>query len=382
MHNLTFMKSIPRSTWLAIAISGCIIASLSAADTATVKENRVNVRGQASLYSEVITQLKQGEQVNVLEEITLEKPKEGEPSKWLKIQMPANTPVWVFSSFIDPTNKTVKVNRLNVRAGPGENYSIVGRLEKGAAIKEIRAVDEWTEIQTPTNAYAFVASEFVERPGASDAAGQPAADKAKAAPTEVKIEAKPEPAAKPAEPAPAPAQPKSETAPAISEAPQNLEVVKAEPPPAVANDAPTAEPANPVADAAKENAPALAGEPRQESVPAPTSTAPEKTEPVPPRVQESAPAENNSPAIETPQKKRIVRREGLVRSTVSIQAPTHYELISPDTRKTINYLYSTRSDINLKDYKGKHIVVTGEEGIDKRWPNTPVIEIETLELAP
>jgi hypothetical protein len=80
--------------------------------------------------------------------------------------------------------------------------------------------------------------------------------------------------------------------------------------------------------------------------------------------------------------KRIVRREGLVRSTVSIQAPTYYELLNPQNRKTINYLHTPTSDVHLKDYRGRRIVVTGEEAIDPRWPRTPVIEVESLELIP
>lgn len=85
-------------------------------------------------------------------------------------------------------------------------------------------------------------------------------------------------------------------------------------------------------------------------------------------------------SIEQAASRRIVRREGLVRSTVSIQAPTYYELLSPANRKTINYLHTDKLGLDLKDYRGKRIVVTGEEAIDPRWPRTPVIEVDTLEL--
>jgi len=80
--------------------------------------------------------------------------------------------------------------------------------------------------------------------------------------------------------------------------------------------------------------------------------------------------------------KRIVRREGIVSGTGSIQAPTHYELRSPETRKLINYLHPTSPDQKLKALKGRRVIVTGEELIDRRWPKTPVIEIETIQLAP
>ena len=90
-----------------------------------------------------------------------------------------------------------------------------------------------------------------------------------------------------------------------------------------------------------------------------------------------------SPKAEETLVRRVVRREGLVRSTASIQAPTYYELLNPDNRKTINYLHNADSlGINLKDYRGRRIVVTGEEAIDPRWPKTPVIEVDSLELIP
>jgi hypothetical protein len=73
--------------------------------------------------------------------------------------MPANTPVWVSSLFVDPIDKRVLTKRLNVRAGPSENYSVVGLLEQGAVIKEISTKGDWLEIELPSNAYAFVAAD-------------------------------------------------------------------------------------------------------------------------------------------------------------------------------------------------------------------------------
>ena len=52
--------------------------------------------------------------------------------------MPTNVPAWVKSDYIDAATKSVKVHRVNLRGGPGENFSVVGRLEKGSAINELR----------------------------------------------------------------------------------------------------------------------------------------------------------------------------------------------------------------------------------------------------
>jgi len=69
-----------------------------------------------------------------------------------------------------------------------------------------------------------------------------------------------------------------------------------------------------------------------------------------------------------------------VRGTFSIQSPTRFELVSPDTGKVINYLYTTSSSLDLRRYKGMRIIVTGEEGLDERWRNTPVITIQKIQV--
>lgn len=86
---------------LIVSISLCLSAvfpMLRAAETATVTEHKINVRGQPALVGEVITQLQKGDTVTVLENVKVEKPKAGEPTNWAKIKLPANTPVWVFST--------------------------------------------------------------------------------------------------------------------------------------------------------------------------------------------------------------------------------------------------------------------------------------------
>jgi uncharacterized protein YraI len=130
--------------------------------TALVKAASVNVRGQPLFAGEVLGHLQNGATITVLEEITLNHPPADEPPKWYKIVMPTNIPAWLKSDYIDDATKLVKARRVNLRGGPGENYSVVGRLEKGAAVNELRDEKGWVAIEAPTNAYAFVAAELVE----------------------------------------------------------------------------------------------------------------------------------------------------------------------------------------------------------------------------
>jgi len=82
---------------------------------------------------------------------------------------------------------------------------------------------------------------------------------------------------------------------------------------------------------------------------------------------------------EVPPPPRIVSHEGTVRPTVSIQAPTIYEIWDPTTRMTINYLHSTSTNLDLSRYKNLRVVVTGEESLDARW-KTPVITIQRIQV--
>jgi len=132
---------------------------------AQVASPQINVRGQAGVKGELITHLTKGETVNVLEQINLSKHAADEPAQWAKIAFPANAKVWVNAKYIDPANKTVSAKKLNLRAGPGENYSVIGTLERGAAVTEAETKGNWIRIEPPANTYAFVAAMYLTQEG-------------------------------------------------------------------------------------------------------------------------------------------------------------------------------------------------------------------------
>src|SRR5579862_4260067 len=137
------------------------------AGPAWVDANHVNVRGQPRLNSEVVTRLAKDQKVTVIEEITKNNSGPDEPSAWAKIALPSDIHVWVNSGFIDGSNKTVKPKKLNVRSGPGENFSVLGRLERGETVNQVSAKGDWLEIEAPTNAYAFVAAQYLKQEAAA-----------------------------------------------------------------------------------------------------------------------------------------------------------------------------------------------------------------------
>jgi hypothetical protein len=112
------------------------------------------------LAGEVITQLHKGDLVVVLEVIAVKKTGTNAPSHWAKIQMPTHTPVWLKASLLD-THHAVIPYRLNLRAGPGINHSMVGQLPLGRVVKPIRLEKGWAEVSESANAYAFVAADLL-----------------------------------------------------------------------------------------------------------------------------------------------------------------------------------------------------------------------------
>jgi len=241
---------------------------------AQVSVKSLTARGQAGLKGEVVAHLKQGDTVTVLSQINLEKHKANEPAQWAQITYPSSAHVWVFAKYVDKANNTVQAKKINLRGGPGENYSILGTIERGTTVNIIRTKGEWMEIEPPANAYAFVAAMYLTQA-------------APATPTTV-AEQQPPAAAQPAAPP-----------------------VAAAPPP-------------------------------------PTD--------------------------------RIVSHEGVVGPVMSPVAPTKYMLYDPDTYQTIDYLYTTAPDLDLGRYVNMRIIVTGVEGVDQRWPSSPIIAIQSIQV--
>lgn len=269
---------------------------------AEVASKNLNVRGAAGLKGEFITHLKQGESVTVLQQINLEKHKAGEPAQWAKIAYPTNAQVWVLSHFIG-ADKTVTPKKLNLRAGPGENYSVVGVLEKGTPVTEVTSKGEWMRIEPPQNAYAFVAAMYLKQ----EASGT--------------------------EPANVPASTETAMTPTtVSESP------------------------------------AIATTTIDTNAPSVTDT-------------NLAVVDTNATLVDTnlpPPPPRRVTHEGTVRRVRSIIEPTNYELFDLKTGVDVDYLYTTDTNLNIGEYNDRHIVVTGTEALDPRWPKTPVLTVEKI----
>jgi len=136
---------------------------------AEVTVSNLVVRGQAGLKGETVSHLSKGDAVTVLDQINLDKHAAGEPAQWAKIALPSTVHVWVNAKYIDGSSKVVSAKKLNLRAGPGENFSVVGVIEKGAPVSELETKGDWIKIAAPASAYAFVAAMYLKQEASAPA---------------------------------------------------------------------------------------------------------------------------------------------------------------------------------------------------------------------
>lgn len=325
---------------------------------AVVTADRVNVRSRPSVSrGEVITQLARDQKVIVFEEgLPSASPKEP-VNDWTRIELPAGSPVWVSTAHVTLPAGTVKAQHLNVRAGPSEDFGVLGTISKGTTLRSLEQRNGWMKIEAPLGLSGYVASAFLHL--AEQTTPKPASP----------------PSASPM------AQPSVATNPAAPPPRSTNETVAATVPPA-AQTTPGPAPQVPTESPAQPSSPPSTTEPAATAttVPLPASpsgpaVAPEQpaAEPVLPAVPEDA---------EISAEPRVVRREGIVRATFSVQAPTPYSLDAADNGKLLNYLLPQSTNVLIRPFRGQRVRIVGEEYLEPRWANAPVIVVHQIKLAP
>lgn len=130
-----------------------------------VMGDRVNLRNEATLDSDVIAQVNYGDELTALEI--------GE--EWIRVRPPATVPVWVHAGLLFE-EREVRARVLNVRSGPGTQFSSVGTLGRGDPVEVLEQVDEWRRIAVPANVFLWISRDFVHVPPRTDAAEESIAE--------------------------------------------------------------------------------------------------------------------------------------------------------------------------------------------------------------
>ena len=175
------MNLRPAFLFVACALAFRVSAEVT---SARVTGQRVNLRARSDLNAEVVGQVGDGDTLRV-------KSVQGE---WVEVVPPDHIDLWVNKDLV--AGNRVMVNQANVRAGPGVNYTVVGRLVRDDVVATKGAFGEWLRIAPFAAASLWVSRELVDLP--ESAMPAPAA---------------PAPAAAPSAPEPPPETPQPQNVP-------------------------------------------------------------------------------------------------------------------------------------------------------------------------
>jgi uncharacterized protein YgiM (DUF1202 family) len=344
---------------------------------------RVNIRARPTINSEVVTQLNSGDPVTVVDEVKLESPGKDEPAEWSKIIYPTKeTMVWVHSDYVTNEGIVTASKFLNVRSGPGENFSKVGELHNGDQIQIVDRADQWIAMAPNKECFAYVASSLLEiyqtktlptaipKPSvatavpvnkidstANDEAGVEATDKPKVAAAESLTE--PEVVANPE------SSKETETVAGEFESATILSVPDG-------TESLQTEEAEPLADAEEMGVEASEESDIEDTTALPGSDL---------NAEGDLDAESDKAPDVDVRGRRKVYREGLLGRVVDVQYDNIFRLKSLETNRTMNLLYiAPETEVDLKDYYGRTVWLEGYEGFDPRWPSTPLIIIKTFKV--
>ena len=116
--------------------------------------DQVNVRSGQSSNFERLCQLSKGDEVVVLEK----------GYSWYKIQLPPAARSFVSKEYVQYLGQNaggVIAEKVNIRAGAGIHFTVLGQLAKGEQIFIEEELDEWYRIKPVAESYGWVGEKFL-----------------------------------------------------------------------------------------------------------------------------------------------------------------------------------------------------------------------------
>lgn len=90
---------------------------------------------------------------------------------WVEIEPPEHVDLWVHQDLV--RENEVLTQNVNVRAGPGVNYAVVGKVSPSDAIIRRGIMGEWVKIAPPATASLWISSSLVQMERSSEPAAVP-----------------------------------------------------------------------------------------------------------------------------------------------------------------------------------------------------------------
>ncbi len=127
--------------------------NIYAAVNGTVKGDNVNVRSQNSLTSDVVTKLKSGEKVTILEDL----------GEFYKVNVKNNNNVYIAKQFISLSGSTgfVKDKNVNVRKGASKSAQVLGKVNSGDIFAVTGVDGEWYTVSY-NGQTAYINKDFIK----------------------------------------------------------------------------------------------------------------------------------------------------------------------------------------------------------------------------
>jgi len=144
----------------------CVPLNISGVDTivfaeqetfpflAEVTGDQVNVRSGQSANFESLCQLNKDAEVIVV----------GKEFSWYKIQLPSSAKSFVSKEYVQYLGQNaggITADRVNIRAGAGTHFTVLGQVTKGEQIFIKDILDKWYRIEPVTESYGWLSEDFV-----------------------------------------------------------------------------------------------------------------------------------------------------------------------------------------------------------------------------
>jgi len=119
-----------------------------------VTQDNINVRAGANVNFEPLCKLIKNEKVAVV----------GKSYNWYKIILPKDATSFINEKYvsIEDSSGLITANRVNIRAKPGEIFSIIGQINKGSKVKILKKSGEWYAIEPTEACFGWVHEKFIQ----------------------------------------------------------------------------------------------------------------------------------------------------------------------------------------------------------------------------
>jgi uncharacterized protein YgiM (DUF1202 family) len=121
-----------------------------------VNADDINIRADSTASAEIVCKINKGAVVEVISELY----------GWYKIELPADAPSFINKNLLSLNDdKTAEVagDNINIRLRPDTSSPILGRVNKGQAVKVLEEKGDWCRIEPSANSHGWIHKNFVNR---------------------------------------------------------------------------------------------------------------------------------------------------------------------------------------------------------------------------